>query len=214
MKALRQLLASDSPGIPLDLAALELAQLEHPGLDPAPWLRELDHIAFQIADRAGAVDDSLRFLRAVNSYLFDELGFHGDQADYYNPRNSCLNDVIARRAGLPIALSVIYMEVARRLAKPVYGIGAPGHFLVEFNDGRRQVFIDPFHRGRILDGGQSLVVSKCPRLDNRAIIVRMLRNLEGAYLRLNNFEKAVEVSDLLALAGESRPVPRRPSTTN
>jgi regulator of sirC expression with transglutaminase-like and TPR domain len=214
MEALRELLTTGSPSVTLDVAALDLARIEHPGLDPAPWLRELDHLAFQIAERAGALDDAPRFLRIANGYLFDELGFHGNETDYYNPRNSCLNDVIASRTGLPIALSVVYIEVARRLAKPVFGIGAPGHFLVEFSDGRRRVFIDPFHRGRILTEEQSLAVSECPRLDNRAIVLRMLRNLEGGYLRLNDFERAVEVAGLLALGGESGASGRPPFAMN
>jgi regulator of sirC expression with transglutaminase-like and TPR domain len=217
--ALRELLTSRSSRVTLDVAALELARFEHPNLDPAPWLRELDRIAFEITGRAADLDDGACFIRATNSYLFEELQFHGNEANYYDPRNSCLNDVLAFRTGLPITLSLVYMETARRLAKPVFGIGAPGHFLVEFNDGKLSVFIDAFNRGRTMSREQCLMMAGeytrgrvagdvLPRLSPRQIILRMLRNLESAYVRLNDFERAVAVSDLLRLAGEAPPLPR------
>ena len=227
MKALRELLATGSGNVPLDLAALEIAQIEHPGLDPTPWLLELDRIAFGVAERATDLNDGFRFIQTVNHYLFDEMGFHGNDTDYYDPRNSCLNDVLAFRTGLPITLSLVYMEVGRRLAKPVFGIGAPGHFLVQYDDARLSVFIDPFRRGRILTREQCIAAlreytgadvddSMLPRVNARQVVLRMLRNLEGAYVRLNRFEDAVVVGDLLRLGGQqsSTGIPRWPSTGN
>lgn len=196
----------------LDVAALEMAQIEHPGLDPAPWLRELDHLALEIAERAGDLSDARRFLSVANHYLFDELGFHGNQTYYYDPRNSCLNDVLAYRTGIPITLSLVYMEVARRLAKPLFGIGAPGHFLVEYEDGDLSLYLNPFHKGRVLTRDQceemvreyagAPVENALARSTPKQILVRMLRNLEGAYIRLNDFDRALTVSDLLRVAGE------------
>ena len=89
----------------------------------------------------------------ANEYLFGDLGFRGNEIDYNDPRNSCLNYVLDRRTGIPIALSVVYIEVARRLGQPVSGVGLPGHFIVEYNDGEFATYIDPFHSGKLLTTG-------------------------------------------------------------
>lgn len=154
---------------------------------------------------------AVRSIDAANSYLFGELRFHGSEDHYYDPRNSCLNHVLEHRTGIPITLSLVYMEVARRLAKPVYGINAPGHFLIQFDDGATSAYIDPYHSGRVLNRDQCLELAGkysrnvsedlLPRATPRQILVRMLRNLEGAYVRMSAFEKAVVVGDFLRSAG-------------
>lgn len=226
MKALRELLTADETDVTLDMAALDLASIEHPDLDPGPWLGELDRFAMRIAEHMDDLTDGYSFIREANRYLFQELNFHGNETFYYDPRNSCLNDVIAFRTGLPISLSLVYMEVARRLEKPVYGIGAPGHFLVQFDDGRLNVYVDPFNRGRVLSREQCLEMvgeyvgspaeHLLARTTPKQMIIRMLRNLEGAYVRLNSFNKALAVSDLLQAAGleTGHSLPRWPSSTN
>jgi regulator of sirC expression with transglutaminase-like and TPR domain len=120
----------DEPGVALDTAALEMAFIEHPGLNPAVSLETLDRIASELATRLGSAMDGATFVRIANQYLFEELGFRGNDSEYYDPRNSCLDEVLARRMGIPITLAVVYIEVARRLGRPVFGIGLPGHFLV------------------------------------------------------------------------------------
>ena len=150
-EALLDLLARRPAAIELDDAALEIARIEYPDLDRAPWVAELDHFAAGIADRAHDLSDGEHFIAATNEYLFGELGFRGNDADYYHPDNSCLNRVLETRAGIPITLSMIYIEIARRLAKPVSGVGLPGHFIILYDDGRFRAYIDPFHAGAFVD---------------------------------------------------------------
>jgi len=192
----------------LDLAALEMAAIEMPGLDPGPSLEVLDRIASQIAELAPSSADGRDFVRAANDHLFGELGFRGNETDYYDPRNSCINYVLDRRIGIPIALSVVYIEVARRLERPVSGVGLPGHFIVEYNDGEFATYIDPFHGGRLLGREECLEIARqrtgseaeasaLAPVDTRYILVRMLNNLRAAYFRRKQFQHVVAVTDLL-----------------
>jgi regulator of sirC expression with transglutaminase-like and TPR domain len=207
MNALRAALF-DSPGARLDLAALEIASIEAPDLDPQPYLAILDRIASGIASRLPSPAAGREFVPAANRYFFEELGFHGNEIDYNDPRNSCLNYVLDRRTGLPITLSVVYIEVARRLGQPVSGIGLPGHFIVEYNDGEFSTYIDPFHSGRLLTAGECRQLARertgsdadstaLAPVGTRYILVRMLNNLRSAYFRSKQFEKMVAVTDLL-----------------
>ena len=227
MQALRELLITDALDVRLDAAALDLARIEHPDLDSMPWLEELDRIALAVADRTPDLSNGFKFVTSLNAYLFEELGFHGNETFYYDPRNSCLNDVLAFRTGIPITLAVVYMEVSRRLAKPVYGIGAPGHFIVEYDDGDFTAYIDPFRKGRMLSReqciamvteylGSALAESALARATPKQILVRMLRNLEGAYVRQSRFDKALIVGELLQLAGipPSGSLPRARTSEN
>jgi len=207
MQLLRAAL-QDQAGVALDAAALEMAGIETPGLDPEPWLAILDRFAGQLGARVPESADGAQFVQAANQYLFEELGFHGNQSDYHNPRNSCLNYVLDLRTGIPIALSVVYIEVARRMGRPVAGVGLPGHFIVEYDDGRYATYIDPFHAGKLL------TVEDCRQLarkitrseaepsalapvGTRYILVRMLNNLRAAYFRGKQFAKMAQVMDLL-----------------
>lgn len=211
MRELLDLLTNEDSTVPLDVAALQIARLEYPDLDSRPWIEQLDRMAFEIANRVSDLSDGAAFVAAMNHYLFEELGFRGNESNYYDPRNSCLNDVLERRLGIPITLSVVYMQIARRLAKPVFGIGLPGHFVIEYEDGLYSSFIDPFHRGELLNREQcqELVRQRagadvesrhflpCSQKD---IAVRMLRNLKGTYVRRQAFEKALKVLDLIVMA--------------
>jgi regulator of sirC expression with transglutaminase-like and TPR domain len=207
MDALRAALA-EAPGARLDIAALEIASIETPGLDPQPSLVILDRMASVIAARLPIGGSGRDFVLAANQYFFEELGYHGNEIDYNDPRNSCLNYVLDRRTGIPIALSVVYIEVARRLGQPVSGVGLPGHFIVEYNDGDYATYIDPFHAGRLLTtadcqqlarertGADADATALAP-VGTRYILVRMLNNLRSAYFRSKAFEKMVAVTDLL-----------------
>ena len=125
------------------------------------------------------------FVRVANDYLFGDLGFRGNEIDYNDPRNSCLNYVLDRRTGIPIALSVVYIEVARRLGRPVAGVGLPGHFIVQYDDGEFATYIDPFHSGQLLSqedcrqlardrtGSDADATALAP-VGTRYILVRML----------------------------------------
>jgi regulator of sirC expression with transglutaminase-like and TPR domain len=207
-----ELLTRDAPGVNLDVAAAQVACIEFPGLDAAQVLDDLDRLAWSLDRVCPPSRPGEEFIAAANRFLFEELGFQGNEADYYNPRNSCLNEVLRRRLGIPITLSVVYMEVARRLHRPVYGIGLPGHFIVQFDDGAHQVLLDPFHAGRALteEDCQDLIrerlgeaatrTSPFRRATKRQILTRMLQNLKSIYLQTRQFPKGLEVLNLLLRA--------------
>ena len=127
-----------------------------------PFLGLLDSHANELGERVEGMSDGEEFVGAMNEYFFDELGFEGNRRDYYDPANSCLNEVLTRRKGIPITLSVVCMEVARRLERPLFGIALPGHFILGYNDGEFSAFIDPFN------AGQLLCESECFELARRA----------------------------------------------
>lgn len=208
MKYLEQILGEENAQVRLDRAALELATIEFPDLDPAPWLVKLDSLASQLGDRIRNFNDGRCFVEAAQDYLFGELGFHGNEQDYFNPRNSCLNEVMAQRTGIPISLSVFYMEIARRLAMPVFGVNLPRHFILEFDDGNYSAYIDPFRGGRVISADECYELAGAPvpdpsllrRASKRQILVRMLVNLHTTYLRTQDLQRAVRVLDLLIVA--------------
>jgi regulator of sirC expression with transglutaminase-like and TPR domain len=206
-------LQDDRSDVPLDVAALELARVEFPQLDPKASLIRLDNLAAEIEGQLSANASGLDFIRVTNQLLFEILDFRGDEQNYYDPRNSCLNSVLTRRLGIPITLSVLYIEIARRLSRPVYGVGLPGHFIVAYEDRNSRYWIDPFHGGRILSFSDCCALAKetagvnlqtnpavLAPVNKRQILVRMLSNLKAIYLRGGAFEKARQVLDLLILA--------------
>ena len=210
MRALRDLLVSESEW-PLDLAAAQLARIEYPDLEIEPVLAQMDGMARAIAARNPGSGEA--FVKAANQYLFNELGFTGNDFDYYDARNSCINDLLKRRLGIPISLAVLYMEIARRLDQPVYGIGLPGHFICSYNDGRYSAFIDPFHKGRIMTAAEceelvkertgTAILNKTVafrRASKRQIITRMLQNMKGIYHKKEQWNKALQISNLLVEA--------------
>lgn len=207
---LQEVFAIPDHRIDLGRAALVLAKLEYPELDVEAYVRQLDGFAQAIQPRLEGRYDPDRVIAGINEVLFERLGFHGNERDYYDPRNSFLNAVIDRRTGIPITLAVIYLEVARRLGLPFYGVGLPGHFLVKYDDNRQVIYVDPFHNGNVLDEQgcrdlictlQGLRVSLSLRdfgaVDNRYIVIRMLNNLRSIYLKSRQFRKAIGVLDAL-----------------
>ncbi|HTS76298.1 MAG TPA: transglutaminase-like domain-containing protein [Bryobacteraceae bacterium] len=212
MQHLRRIL--EDPGAPrprLDHAALELATIQFPDLDPAPVLDRLNEIASQLGDRLRNFNDGRDFVETAQRYLFQELGFHGNEENYFDPLNSCLNQVLERRTGIPVTLSLMYMEISRRLAMPVFGISLPRHFVIEFDDGNYSTYVDPFHGGRtitarecfMLAGARVADPSLLQRASPRQIVVRMVQNLQRIYLEQNDWHRAVETLDLLFLGAES-----------
>jgi regulator of sirC expression with transglutaminase-like and TPR domain len=150
IQTLRAALKNDR-SVTLDVAALEIARLEYPDLDPDPYLSALDATAHGVAAVQGRRQDGPSFIAAANLCLFEQLAFRGNEAEYYDPRNSCLNEVLDLKLGIPITLAVVYIEVARRLRRPVFSVGLPGHFIVQYDDDSYSTFIDPFHQGRLLN---------------------------------------------------------------
>ena len=213
METLRELLKSDDSGAPLDLAALELSRIEFPNLDPRPFMDILDSYAAEIDGRLRMGYDPVERLQVLHEFFFREQGFAGNETDYYNPRNSCINEVIASRQGIPISLAVVYLSVAKRLEMPMAGVGLPGHFIVRYDEDGFQTFVDVYNRGQLLDRdecfalarrmtGMDLAVSPgiLNAVSNRQIMVRMLNNLRSIYLRGKSYVKAGQVLDLLVEA--------------
>jgi regulator of sirC expression with transglutaminase-like and TPR domain len=212
-QSLRDLLGRRPSRIDIDRAALEIARIEYPDLDAGAFITQLDAYALAIAERAGDLSDGRSFVEATNHYLFVELGFRGNEADYYNPENCCLNRVMETKLGIPITLSIIYMEIARRLAKQVGGVGLPGHFIIRYDDIDYSALLDPFHGGAILSTEQccrlaqveSLDTDMLEPVDRRHIAMRLINNLRGIYFGRHDGEKALQVLDLLLEAAPESP---------
>jgi len=179
--------------IRLDCAALHIARDVYPGLDQSAPLALLDRMAEEVAAHRPGLASTLRY-EAMRSVLVGVYGLRGDTRDYYDPENAYLNRVLERRLGIPISLSIVWIEVGRRLKWPVNGVGFPGHFLVRFDDPERYVIADPFHQGRalsleecgaLLDQNFQGRVAFSPALlapvGTRAILARLLKNLRGVY---------------------------------
>lgn len=205
MDYLRQLLMSESAAGRLDRAALDLARIQFPGLEHEPWLQQINEIASSLGDRLRNFNDGRDFVETAQRYLFGELGFHANETNFFDPLNSCLNEVLQRRTGIPITLSLVYMEVARRLQMPVYGISLPNRFLVQFDDGRYATFIDPFGGGKPvsplecfeLAGVTEPNPAMLARASKKQIVMRMLQNLERAYMQARDYPRAVATLDYL-----------------
>jgi regulator of sirC expression with transglutaminase-like and TPR domain len=198
----------------IDLAkvALYIAQEETPSLQIEPYLAQLDQWAEQVAELIPAERYPMRVIKCLNQVLYEELGFRGNEEDYYDPRNSFLNEVMERRTGIPITLALVYLEVARRLDFPMVGIGMPGHFLIrpEFKDAG--IFVDAFHQGEVLfpeDCQQRLqqIYQQPVELEpqfleavtKREFLGRMLTNLKLIYINRQDLERALSVIERLLL---------------
>ena len=196
---------SESAAGRLDRAALDLARIQFPGLEHEPWLDQINELAANLGDRLRNFNDGRDFVETAQRYLFGELGFHANEDNFFDPLNSCLNEVLQRRTGIPITLSLVYMEVARRLQMPVFGISLPNRSLVQFDDGRYATFIDPFGGGRAvtprecfeLAGVASPDITMLARASKKQILMRMLQNLQRAYMQARDYPKAVVTLDLL-----------------
>lgn len=182
--------------IDLAKAALYMALEEYPNLEPEEYLNALDTIADEVRDRLPAQNYPLRIIQTINAYLYGELLFAGNDADYYDPRNSFLNQVIDRRTGIPISLSLVYLEVAKRIDFPMVGIGMPGHFLIRPDFEEAGIFVDAFNGGEILFPedcqarlsqiyGQPMELQPTflAPVSRRHFLGRMLGNLKAIYLQ-------------------------------
>ena len=204
----------------IDLAqmALLIAAAEYPDLDVKEELRALDSLAAGASRSLGQERDPLACANALSEYLFGEVGFRGNREDYYDPRNSFLNEVLNRRLGIPITLSLMYMEVGKRLGMPLVGVGMPGHFLVRINSQQEDLMIDPFHRGILLSEQecaqrlQEVAGAAVPwdrsylaPVSNRELIERILRNLSGVYVARHDQPRARRATEWLATLQSQSP---------
>lgn len=206
--------------IPLVWASLVIARDEYPDLDFPAYERR----AAEYGERARSLipnEDPLQAMRWLNSYMFDELGFEGNQADYYDPRNSYLNDVFDRRLGIPISLAVVQLDIAQRVGLPLKGVSFPGHFLVSLPVDGGLLVLDPYSKGRSLDAGElkrraqphvgnhelrdDQLTSLLSPATNRAILTRMLRNLKALYTERDDFERALRCTHRLLTLDAEQP---------
>jgi len=203
--------------VPLDEAALAIAQEEYPDLDPAPVLARLDALAARVREAAGPEPRAASLLRAAREVLFRQEGFRGNADAYEDPRNSFLNDVLERKLGIPISLSVVLMEVGRRAGLRLEGIGWPGHFLTRVEaPGGTEVYVDAFRGGAFLsaeDVVTGLRPSEGPAPDHRhltpvgarEILARMLRNLLHVSQEAGDPVRAYWVLDRMVLLSPDSP---------
>ena len=203
--------------VDLGRAALWLAAEDYPGLDVESFLAELDRLAERVRRRLGDPDRLVNAAHALRRVLADEEGYWGNTDDYYDPRNSFLNEVMGRRSGIPISLSVLYLEVAKRSSIPMEGVGLPGHFLVRLVYPEGRTLIDPFAGGipmsiedcaerlRDLYGEQvELVAEHLAAVGPKQILVRLLHNLRSIYLDRQGYAHALAVVERIGmLTGET-----------
>ncbi|MBV8610867.1 MAG: transglutaminase family protein [Singulisphaera sp.] len=202
--------------------ALEIACDAYPDLEPGPYLEWIEALAARVRDRAPAAAKARQVLGQINWVLFVEEGFQGNTEDYYDPKNSYLNQVIERKTGIPISLSVLYRAVAHRLGLEMEGVNLPAHFMLRVDRGDETIFVDPFHAGALLDrqGCERRVAELIGRpvvLSDREIapcgldlvVTRMLRNLKAIYLRGHDFSTALPVQRRLAALNPDDPLEQR-----
>jgi regulator of sirC expression with transglutaminase-like and TPR domain len=195
---------------PFDVAelALYLARDEYPNLDVEAYLSELTGMAHEAKNYLRGSLETRVF--GLCRYLFHEMGFRGNIQDYYDPRNSYLNEVLDRRTGLPITLAVVAMAVGERAGLQIAGVGLPGHFVASASSNGCEVFFDPFHGGRQLTPedcenlvrqvtGMSFQASpeRLRPVSLQMLVIRLLTNLKGVYLRQEDFVRAARVIERL-----------------
>lgn len=204
----QQLVGMSDEALDLAEVALIIAQQEYPHLNIASYMKRLDELADAVRARVTLDATPEHIVATMNHYLFKEQGFAGNSEDYHDPRNSFLNEVLDRKLGIPISLSIVYMEVGRRLDLRLEGIAFPGHFLVKLPLKRGNVILDPYLGGISLSeedlherlkqvyGEAHTEMSLDPLLDSankKEILARVLRNLKTSYLRTDEFDKALSV---------------------
>jgi regulator of sirC expression with transglutaminase-like and TPR domain len=215
-----KLIARDDSRIELARACLMIAQDAYPELDVERYLGEIERMAMRLRGRLPQSGGGEERVVALNQFLYEDLGFWGNTDDYYDPRNSYLNEVIERKTGIPITLSILYMEVGRRIGLPLEGVSFPGHFLVRLKLRGGMLVLDPFSGGapqseedlrsrvkRVIPDGvaDDLPAAELP-LDqflepatNRQILSRVLRNLKGIYRDSDKPERMLDVLNRMLL---------------
>ena len=225
LRAFERILSEKEERIDLARACLMIAEDAYPGLAVDRYLGDIERMAIRVRAQLPAGGAAEERIVALNQYLFGDLGYVGNTEDYYDPRNSYLNEVIDRRTGIPITLAIVYMEVGRRVGLPLAGISFPGHFLVRLKLRRGMVVLDPFSGGapvaedelrerlrRVVPEGatDNVPVSELPLeqflepATNRQILARVLRNLKGIYRDSGKPERMLDVLNrMLVVAPEA-----------
>jgi regulator of sirC expression with transglutaminase-like and TPR domain len=208
----RELAMGEIPNEKLAFGALLIALEEYPRLSVQNYLDELDALAARVEERCVAGEPPVFRLGHLHAEMFDADGYRGEEGDYYNPRNAYLNEVIDRKAGLPILLSIIYVHVAERLGFNVSGVGLPGHFVVKVRFDLNEVYIDPFREGGMMTmaeiaellrerngGRQRLEPQHLRAWSGRETLQRVLANLAGMWSRAGDARKAASARERMEM---------------
>ncbi|HEX7150075.1 MAG TPA: transglutaminase-like domain-containing protein [Thermoanaerobaculia bacterium] len=200
------------PHLDLVEASLVIALEENPRIDVERYLGDVHAWADAVRERLAGSRDVGRLVETINHILFDEEGFHGENDDYYDPRSALLSEVMDRHAGLPITLSILYLELTRRVGIEATGVSLPGRFLVKFSGSFGQVVVDPFDGGRVLTtvelqkildgvygGGVRLREHHLRSFTPREILARELAQLKAAYLSQHELARAAASIDRLLI---------------
>ena len=220
-----ELMARDEAEIDLARACLLIATDAYPGLDVEGYLGEIERLAARLRGRLAPGGGAEERVLALNQFLFDDLGYSGNADNYYDPRNSFLNEVLDRRTGIPITLSVLYLEIGRRIGLELEGVSFPGHFLVRLRLRGAMLVLDPFSGGEALsesdlrerlqrvipEGAAGGVPVGALPLDpflepagKRQILARLLRNLKGIYREADKPQRLLDVLNrMLVVAPEA-----------
>ena len=220
LESFAQLLARDDVRIDLAHACLMIAQDAYPKLDVERYLGEIERMAMRLRGQMPQSGQPEERVAALNEFLFDELGYSGNTEEYYDPRNSYLNEVMERKTGIPITLSVLYMALGRRVGLPLEGVSFPGHFLVRLRLRNGVLVLDPFAAGapqsegelrerlqRVIPPGalDKVAAGELPleqfleAATNRQIIARVLRNLKGIYRDADKPQEQLDVLNRMVL---------------
>lgn len=220
LKTRRRLLGVLRQGESFDIveAALLVAAEEYPDLDVVREKRRLDSIGAEAARRSSRLMNPFARLDALRTYLFEELGFHGNTESYDDPRNSYLNEVLARRTGVPLSLAILFVEVARAAGFESCGIALPGHFVTRVSFAGKSILVDPYHGAEVItqDDCRNLVARSTgkPTLfrkeqlvpaSARAMMIRLLINLKRIHLNREDYARALSAVERILIASPEDP---------
>jgi regulator of sirC expression with transglutaminase-like and TPR domain len=208
----RELAGRPEPLLDLVEASLVISLEDNPRLDIDRYLQQVESWSGAVTARLEGSRDVERIVDSINGILFDEEGFHGEDEDYYDPRSALLNEALDRHAGLPITLSILYIEISRRMGMDVAGVPLPGRFLVKFSGEFGQIVVDPFEGGRVLStvelqklldsvygGGVRLREHHLRSVSRREVLARELAQLKAAYIARHDLPKAAASIDRLLI---------------
>jgi regulator of sirC expression with transglutaminase-like and TPR domain len=214
----RQIAELPDPLLDLVEASLVIALEENPSLNVDRYLARVNEWSGAVRDRLEGSRDIERIVESINRLLFDEEGFHGEEENYYDPRSALLNEMLDRHSGLPITLSILYIEICRRVGMEVAGVSLPGRFLVKFSGAFGHVVVDPFDGGRVLStselqklldtvygGGVRLREHHLRSFTPKQILARELAHLKSAYLVQHDLPRAAASIDRLLILDENDP---------
>jgi regulator of sirC expression with transglutaminase-like and TPR domain len=214
----REIAGLPEPALDLVEASLVIALEDEPRLDIDRYLQQVSEWSEAVRGRLEGSRDVERIVESINRLLFEEEGFHGEDEDYYDPRSALLNETLDKHAGLPIALSILYIELSRRVGAEAAGISLPGRFLVKFSGAFGQVVVDPFDGGRVLTtielqklldavygGGVRLREHHLRSFTSKEILARELAQLKAAYLVRHDLVRAAASIDRLLILDQNDP---------